>query len=179
MGKVSIGLRGWRFDEADVFDEDGEFRPLGEMPEDARYRIVRLSSLLGEPCSACWLIHGEADIGECNPGTIVYGEPLAEVLLCGEHEADFLYWFHEEGGQQYAGSADLQDEFHEWFLDGGRAPEGYAGLDHVQAHPDELPDAAGEAADGGDGIPEVEEQLEEMEEAEREALSVDLEDLDV
>jgi len=176
MGKVSIGLRGWRFDEEDVFDEKGEIRPLEEMPEDARHRIVRLSSLLGEPCNACWLIHGEADIEECNPGTIVYGEPLAEVLLCGDHEADFLYWFREEGGEQYAGTADLQDGFHEWFIDGGRAPEGYAGLDHVQARADELPDAA----DGsGGGVPGVEEQLEEMEEAEREALSVDLEDIDV
>jgi len=177
MGKVSIGLRGWRFDEDHVFDEDGEIRDLDEMPEDTRYRVVRLSSLLGEPCSACWLVHGEANVEECNRGTIVYGEPLAEVLLCDDHEADFLYWFREEGGQAYAGSGDLQDEFHEWFLDGGRAPDEYGGIEHVQRHPDTLPDAAGERT--SDGIDAVEDQLDEMEEAEREALDVPLDDLDI
>jgi len=175
MGKVSIGLRGWRFDEADVFDEDGAIRDVDEMPEDTRNRIVRLSSLMGEPCNACWLVHGEADIEECNPGTIVYGEPLAEVLLCNEHEADFLYWFRELGGTEFAGSGDLQDEFHEWFLDGGRAPEEYGGLDHVQRHPDTLSDSE----DGNEGIEAVEDQLDEMAEAEREALDVNLDDLDV
>jgi hypothetical protein len=179
MSKVSIGLRGWRFEEEDVFDEDGTIRTLEEMPEGARNRIVRLSSLLGEPCNACWLIHGEANVEECNVGTIVYGEPLAEVLLCDEHEADFLYWFREEGGEAYAGSADLQDEFHEWFLDGCRAPEGYGGLEYVESEPDALPEVVENAADGDEGIPEVEEQVAEMDEAEREALDVDLDDLDV
>ncbi len=178
MGKVSIGLRGWRFDEEDIFDGSGELRSLEEMPEDTRNRIVRLSSLMGEPCNACWLLHGEANIEACNPGTIVYGEPLGEVLLCTDHEADFLYWFREAGGERHAGSADLADEFHEWFLEGGRAPEGYAGLDHVQAHPDILPDAVEDEADSH-GIPAVEEQIGEMAEAEREALDVDLGDLDV
>jgi hypothetical protein len=176
MGKISIGLRGWRFDEHAVFDEDGEIRPLGEIPEEARHRIVRLSSLLGEPCSACWLIHGESSVEECNPGSIVYGEPLAEVLLCGDHEADFLYWFREEGGRQHAGTAALQDGFHEWFLAGGRAPEGYAGLEHVQQDPDTLSDA-GDADEAG--VPDVERQLDEMEAAERDALGVDLDDLNV
>jgi len=177
MGKVSIGLRGWRFDEGDVFDEDGEIRDLDQMPADTRHRVVRLSSLMGEPCNACWLIHGEENVEECNPGTIVYGEPLAEVLLCNEHESDFLYWFRELGGEAFAGSADLQDEFHEWFLDGGRAPEGYGGLDHVQRHSGDL------SEDGhpteSDGIDEVERQLDEMADAEREALDVNLDDLDV
>ncbi len=177
MGKVSIGLRGWRFDEEDVFGEDGAIRDLDQMPADTRHRIVRLSSLMGEPCNACWLIHGEENVEECNPGTIVYGEPLAEVLLCNEHESDFLYWFRELGGEAFAGSADLQDEFHEWFLDGGRAPEGYGGLDHVQRHPDDL------SEDGhpteSEGIDEVERQLDEMADAEREALDVNLDDLDV
>lgn len=177
MGKVSIGLRGWRFDEEDIFDEDGEILDLDEMPEDTRHRIVRLSSLMGEPCNACWLIHGEEDIEECNPGTIVYGEPLAEVLLCNEHEADFLYWFREMGGETFAGSADLQDEFHEWFLDGGRGPEKYAGLDHVQRHPDPLQNSEDPAESAG--IEAVERQLDEMADAEREALDVNLDDLDV
>ncbi len=177
MGKVSIGLRGWRFDEADVFDEDGELRGLDEMPEDSRNRVVRLSSLVGEPCNACWLVHGEEHIEECNPGTIVYGEPLAEVLLCNEHEADFLYWFRELGGREFAGSADLQDQFHEWFLDGGRAPDPYGGLDHVQRHPDALPE--GEEPTGSGDLDEVERQLDEMADAEREALDLNLDELDV
>jgi hypothetical protein len=178
MGKVSIGLRGWRFDEEAVFDGDGEIRPFDEVPEEARHRLVRLSSLLGEPCNACWLVHGEANVEQCNTGTVVYGEPLAEVLLCDDHEVDFLYWFREVGGHAHAGSADLQDEFHEWFADGGRAPDGYAGLDHVQREPDALSDAAG-ADDGDDGIPGVERQTEELDEAEQEALDVTLDDLDV
>ena len=40
MGKVSIALRGWRFDEAAVFTNDGELRPLDEMDQDTRERIV-------------------------------------------------------------------------------------------------------------------------------------------
>jgi hypothetical protein len=179
MGKVSIGLRGWRFDEDAVFDADGAIRDLAAMPEDTRHRLVRLSALLGEPCNACWLVHGEENVEQCNTGTIVYGEPLAEVLLCEDHEADFLYWFREEGGEAYAGSADLQDEFHEWFLDGGRAPEGYAGLDHVDREPDALPDVAEEAGGRQCGLPEVEAQVDEMDEAEREALDLNLDELDV
>lgn len=177
MGKVSIGLRGWRFEEEDVFAADGEIRDLAAMPEETRYRIIRLSSLMGEPCNACWLRHGEENVEQCNPGTIVYGEPLAEVLLCSEHEADFLYWFRERGGRDSAGSADLQDEFHEWFLDGGRAPSEYDGLEHVQRHPDAVWDDKSQAE--SDGIEEVEEQLDEMADAEREALDVNLDDLDV
>ncbi|MFT4923218.1 MAG: hypothetical protein ACI8XM_002444 [Haloarculaceae archaeon] len=179
MSKVSIGLRGWRFDEDEVFDENGQIRPIDEMDEDTRNRLLRLSAIMGEPCSACWLLHGEEDIDQCRSASIVYGEPLAEVLLCDEHEADFLYWFREAGGEEFAGRAALQDEFHEWFLDGGRAPEGYAGLDHVDREPDALPDAASTAADRDQGIPELEEQVEEMDDREREALDVDLDDLNV
>ena len=132
MSKVSIALRGWRFDEDDVFDDDGELRPLDEMPEDTRHRIIRLAHISGDACDACWLIHGEAEIDRANPGTIVYGEPMAEVLVCDEHEADFLYWFREAGGSEYAGEAEFPDRFHEWFAEGNRAPEDYGGLDHVQ-----------------------------------------------
>jgi len=96
------------------------------------------------------------------------------VLLCADHEADFLYWFRELGGSEHAGSADLQDEFHEWFLDGGRAPEGYGGLEHVQHRAGDVPDGDDDA-----NVEAVEDQLEEMEEAEREALDVNLEDLDL
>ena len=36
MGKISIGLRGWRFEEDEVFDAEGNVRPFGEMDEDTR-----------------------------------------------------------------------------------------------------------------------------------------------
>ncbi len=180
MAKVSIGLRGWRFDEEEVFDEEGNIRPLAEMEDDTVYRLVRLSSVLGEPCDACWLIHGEENLDQANGAEIVYGEPMAEVVLCNEHEADFLYWFREDGGDEYRESGDLPDAFHEWFLDGNRAPEGYGGLEHVQEDPDNLPESPDvpEAAEE-EGIPEVDEQVEEMEEAEREALDIDTDALDI
>ena len=175
MAKVSIALRGWRFDQDDVMDESGSLRPLSEMSEDARNRIVRLSAVLGEPCDACWLIHGEEDLAKAHPVQIVYGEPLAEVMLCDDHEADFLYWFREAGGDAYAGTGEFAEQFHEWFADGGRAPEGYAGLEHVQEEPDALPDVGEETC----SIPQVEEELDEMDEAEAEALDLDLDALDV
>lgn len=176
MAKVSIGIRGWRFEEEEVFDEDGNFRDLAEMPEDTRNRLLRLSAVLGEPCNACWLIHGEDNIEECNTATVVYGEPLAEVLVCEEHEPDFLYWFREEGGEEFAGSGDLQREFHEWFLDGGRAPDWFEGMEYVEDGPEDLPDPDPEEADG---IPELEQQVAAMDQAEQDALDVDLDDLDV
>lgn len=150
MGKVSIGLRGWRFDEDAVFDDDGSFRPLAEMPSDASRRVNRLTSLVNRPCGACRLIHGEEAIERCRVARVVYGEPMHEVLLCNDHESDFVYWFREEGGSQYQGTEDLQDAFYEWFADGGRAPDGYAGLEHVDTAPETLPDpeAAIEATSG-------------------------------
>ncbi len=140
MAKVSIGLRGWRFDEAEVFTDAGEFRPLDELAGDTRQRLVRLTYLQGKPCDACYLVHGEADKRRCNEATIVYGEPMEEVLLCADHEADFLYWFREAGGTDAAGTETFRDEFHEWFAAGERAPEGYGGLDHVDTDPTGLPD---------------------------------------
>lgn len=178
MSKVSIGMRGWRFDEAEVFDEQGNIRPIDTMSPDTRNRLVRLSAVMGEPCSACWLVHGDDDIDQCNPASIVYGEPLAEVVLCRQHEADFLYWFREEGGKSSAGSADVQEKFHEWFAGGNRAPEGYGGLEYVDEAPDELPDVPDDPGER-DGIPEVDEQVAKMEDEEQAALDVDLDDLDV
>ncbi|MFH5798279.1 hypothetical protein [Haladaptatus sp. CMAA 1911] len=140
MGKVSIGLRGWRFDEAEVFTENGEYRPMDEMDDDTQTRLFRLSALVGSPCHACWLIHGDENIGMCNEMDVVYGEPLAEVGICSEHETDFLFWYFEEGGDRFRGEERLQDEFLEWFADGGRAPEGYAGVEHVDTDPDDLPE---------------------------------------
>jgi hypothetical protein len=140
MAKVSIGLRGWRFDEEEVFTEAGEFRPLTEIPEEARHRLVRLSLVVDRPCDACYLEHGDAETERCRPAAIVYGEPLDEVLLCDAHEADFLYWFREHGGRELAGDDAFRDTFHEWFAGGGRAPEGYGGIDHVETDPDALPD---------------------------------------
>ncbi|MFB6185688.1 MAG: hypothetical protein ABEI86_02330, partial [Halobacteriaceae archaeon] len=124
MEKVSIGLRGWRFDESEVFTDNGEYRPLDEMSKDTRKRLVRLSAIHDQPCHACWLIHGDENIEECNKAEIVYGEPLAEVLLCEEHSDDFAYWYFEEEGNQYRGEDEFQDKFHAWFADGNRAPEG-------------------------------------------------------
>jgi hypothetical protein len=140
MGKVNIGLRGWRFEEEEVFTEEGEFRPVDEIPDDPRKRLVRLQALVGSPCDACWLIHGDENLHKCNVAEVVYGEPLSEVVLCREHEPDFLYWFGEAGGSQFKGEERLQDEFHEWFLDDGRAPEGYGGLEHVETDPDDIPE---------------------------------------
>ena len=140
MAKVSIGLRGWRFEESEVFTDDGEFKPLDDIPEEPRERLLRLSRLVMEPCDACYLVHGEADKRRCNEATIVYGEPLEEVLLCDRHESDFLYWYREAGGSAHRGDAEMKDAFHEWFADGGRAPEGYGGMDHVDTDPDALPD---------------------------------------
>jgi hypothetical protein len=174
MAKVSIGLRGWRFDEDVVFDEEGDVRDVAEMPEDTRNRLLRLSALLGEPCSACWLLHGEENIDQCTVGDVVYGEPLAEVLLCGEHEPDFVYWFQEEGGAEYAGTATLQDEFFEWFAEGNRAPASFGPIEHVDEAPGDLPEPM-----EADSLAEVAEQAAELEEDEQEALDLDLDDLDV
>jgi hypothetical protein len=140
MAKVSIGLRGWRFDEEAIFDEDGRYKPLEEVPDEQAQRLRRLYYLVEEPCDVCYLDHGEQNVERCNRATIVYGEPLAEVLLCEPHEADFLYWFREAGGSELRGSEEFADAFHEWYADGGGAPEGYGGLEHVDADPDGLPD---------------------------------------
>jgi hypothetical protein len=140
MAKVSIGLRGWRFEESGVFTPDGEFRPLDEIPEDPRERLVRLAYLVEEPCDACYLVHGENEVERCRRAAIVYGEPGNEVLLCDDHEADFLYWYREAGGKAHRGDPAFRDEFHEWFADGGRAPEGYGGLSHVETDPEAMPD---------------------------------------
>ncbi|WP_101297936.1 hypothetical protein [Halegenticoccus soli] len=139
MAKVSIGLRGWRFEESEIFTDEGEFKPLEEIPADPKERLVRLSYLIEKPCDACYLIHGEEEITRCNQARIVYGEPMDEVLLCDRHEADFLFWFREVGGRDLVGDEDFRDAFHEWFVGGGRAPEGYAGIEHVDTDPDDLP----------------------------------------
>ena len=139
MGKVSIGLRGWRFEESEVFEADDSFRPLEEMSSDVRDRVLRLTALVGSPCDACWLLHGDEHVERCNVAELVYGEPSHEVVLCAEHEPDFLYWYHEAGGERFRGQSELQNAFHEWFADGGRAPEGYAGLEHVDTAPEQVP----------------------------------------
>jgi len=139
MGKVSIGLRGWRFDESEVFDEDGNFRPVSELPDDVRDRLLRLTAVHDEPCDACYLIHGEAEVQKSAVAEVVYGEPYAEVLLCAEHERDFYYWYFEEGGEERRGTEQFQDAFHEWFAAGNRAPEDYDGLEHVETGPADVP----------------------------------------
>jgi len=135
MGKVSIGLRGWRFDEEEVFDDEGNFRPLEEMGEDARTRLSRLTGLYDNPCHACWLVHGEKE--PCNVAAAVYGEPNDEVLLCEEHEPDFLYWYDVEG-HEHRGEEAFAERFHEWFDAGNRAPEGY-GTEPAETDPADVP----------------------------------------
>ncbi|USZ68569.1 hypothetical protein NGM10_02230 [Halorussus salilacus] len=168
MGKVSIGLRGWRFEEDEVFDDDGAFKPLDEIPDDPRKRLLRLQTLVGSPCDACWLIHGDENLRECNVSEVVYGEPLSEVTLCRDHETDFLYWFLEAGGDRYKGEDELQDAFHEWFLDGGRAPEGYGGIEHVETDPDDIPEP-----------PEADPGAHDIERPDRERERIDLRNMEV
>ena len=139
MTKVSIGFRGWRFDESEVFDEDGSYRPLPEMDEDTRERIERIPTLSGQPCDVCYLEEEAGERDSRNEPTAVYGEPGAEVLVCDEHEATFYYWFLEAGGDAHEGTPDLQDEFHEWAAAGNREPEQYDGPDHVETDPENIP----------------------------------------
>lgn len=143
MGKVSVGLRGWRFEESDIFDENGEFKPLEEIPEDPRQRLLRLCTLVEKPCDACYLIHGDEDVRRCRPAAIVYGEPMGEVVLCSEHEPDFIYWYQHEGGKEYKGEEAFGEAFHDWFEAGGRAPESFGPVEHVETDPDELPEPPG------------------------------------
>ncbi|MFB6074011.1 MAG: hypothetical protein ABEJ89_03265 [Haloarculaceae archaeon] len=175
MGKVNIGLRGWRFEEEDVFTEDGRVRPLDNMPAETRARIARLAERLQDPCDACWLLHGPEEADACNAGAAIYGEPMGEVVLCPEHERDFVYWYQEAGGSAYRGEAEMADRFHEWFLEGNRAPEWFEGIEHV----DEDPDAVPEAPDPHEELPGIEEELAAYPDEELEALDVDLDDLDV
>ena len=140
MAKVSIGLRGWRFEEDEIFTDDEELKPLDEIPEDPRERLLRLVSLVEEPCDVCYLDYGEEEINRCNQAEIVYGEPEGEVLLCPEHEPDLLYWFREAGGSEHKGSVEFADRFHEWVAAGNEAPEGYGSVEHVEEDPDGLPD---------------------------------------
>jgi hypothetical protein len=175
MSKVSIGLRGWRFDEEEVFTEDGDLRSIDEVSPDTRDRLVRLSVVAGQPCNACWLIHGDENIQECNVARVVYGEPLHEVLLCNEHEPDFLYWYQEEGGSQYRGEAEaFEAAFQEWFAAGNRAPEGFRGVEHVETDPDSVPQPEPDVEQDT-----LEEAIAELDDEERQALETDFSDLDI
>ena len=174
MGKVSIGLRGWRFDEEEVFDANGRVRPLDNMEPDTRERVLRLSGLMGEPCDACYLLYADDDVERCRPAQVIYGEPGGEVLTCLRHEADFVYWFQEGGGRQFVGETELKDRFHEWFAGGGRAPEGFE-VEHVEESPDDVPEAPDPQAE----IPGIEEEIAQMPDEEIDALDVDLGDLDL
>ncbi|WP_255196256.1 hypothetical protein [Halorarius litoreus] len=175
MGKVSIALRGWRFDEDEVFDADGELRPLDELSEDTRERLIRLTVVAGSPCDACWLIHGDANIEQCNVARVVYGEPLHEVVLCADHEPDFLYWFRDAGGSELANRpSEFEDAFYEWFGDDNRAPEDYGGMEHVDTDPDSVPRPQPDM-----DMPSLEEELERLDDEELDALGVDLSELDI
>ncbi|RJX45186.1 hypothetical protein DM826_00370 [Halonotius aquaticus] len=140
MGKVNVGLRGWRFAEDDIFNDDGMFKQLEEIPKDDRQRLLRLVSLVEKPCDACRLIHGEEEIHRARQAAVVYGEPNDEVVLCTDHEADFLYWYQNDGGSEHRGTAAFDDAFEEWFDNGGRAPEEFEAVEHVETDPEGLPD---------------------------------------
>jgi hypothetical protein len=175
MAKVSIGLRGWRFDEDEVFADNGQVRPLGNMEPDTRQRIVRLTDVMDDPCDCCYLIHGESDVEQCNPARAVYGEPMGEVVLCNDHEPDFVYWFQEEGGSDLAGHRELQNAFHEWFAAGNRTPEDWGEFEHVEEDPENLP----EPPHPEDELPGIQEEMAAMPDEELEALDVDLDALDL
>ena len=140
MAKVSIGLRGWRFEEDEIFSDDGELKPLDEIPEDPRERLIRLVSLVEEPCDVCYLEYGEEEVHRCREAEIVYGEPEGEVLLCPEHEPDLIYWFREAGGSEHKGSVEFGDRFHEWVAAGNESPEGFGSVEHVEEDPGGLPE---------------------------------------
>jgi len=145
MSKVSIGLRGWRFNEADIIAADGTIKPLDAIPKEPRERLLRLVGLIEEPCDVCYLEHGDAEIHRCTQAAIVYGEPGGEVLLCQAHEREFLYWFREAGGKAHAGEQSFGDRFHEWVAAGNEAPADYDSLEHVEADPEGLPDLPDQA----------------------------------
>jgi hypothetical protein len=168
MGKVSIGLRGWRFDEDEVFTEDGQLKPLEDVPKEPRRRLVRLAAIHDARCDGCWLEHGEDGREEWRKAEVVYGEPLSEVVVCREHEPDFYYWYLEAGGDRYRGSAEFDDRFHEWFADGGRAPEGYEGIEHVETEPEAVPEPE---------LPDLEALNRELPEDEQ--VEIDLRDADL
>jgi hypothetical protein len=112
--KVSIGLRGWTFDPEDVFQVGGELKPVDEMPEEDRIRVVRLTEIMGNACHVCMLQHPDEGWDEWEKATVVYGEPTSEVLLCDDHEEVFERWFFDEGGESYRGTEELQRAFHDW-----------------------------------------------------------------
>ncbi|MFB6072798.1 MAG: hypothetical protein ABEJ88_07505 [Halobacterium sp.] len=176
MSKVSIGFRGWRFDEDAVFDENGNYRDVEEMDEDVRDRFLRIPQLVDQPCDVCYLEVGDPDADEVADPTAVYGEPHGEVLVCDEHEREFYYWFLEDGGDQYRGEEELQDAFHEWVAAGNRAPDWYDGPDHVDTDPEAVPEPA------ADDFEAVDVELPEAEQASvnlREGIEKPADDLDL
>lgn len=118
-------MRGWRFDPEVVFTEDGDVKPLEEVPEPDRLRLVRLTEIIGNACHVCMLRNPEEGWDAWRKADAVYGEPTHEVLVCDEHEPVFYYWFWEEGGEMYKGEDELQREFHDWVEEGGGAPKDY------------------------------------------------------
>lgn len=159
MGKVSVGLRGWRFDEDEIFTDDGLFKELGEIPLDARQRLIQLVFLVDKPCDACRMQHGEDTLKRANQAAAVYGEPGEEVLLCDDHETDFIYWYQHAGGSERRGDPEFADAFYEWFGDDGRSPDDFGTVEHVETDPEELPDPP--------DATEIQEQLETNYERER------------
>jgi len=65
---------------------------------------------------------------------------MDEVLLCADHESDFIYWYQEAGGSDLRGDEAFADVFHQWFADGNRAPDSFGGTEVVETDPEALPD---------------------------------------
>ena len=69
---------------------------------------------------------------------------------------------------------EFKDRFHEWFADGNRAPEGYAGVEHVDTDPDAVPQPEPDVE-----MPTLEEEIEKLDDEELDDLGVGLDDLDL
>jgi hypothetical protein len=97
------------------------------------------------------------------------------VVVCADHEPDFLYWFREAGGRDLVDRpSDFEDAFYEWFADGEHAPEDYGGMEYVNTDPDAVPRPQPDV-----DMPTLEEELERLDDEELDALDVDLSDLDL
>ncbi len=114
---------------------DGRVRPL--RPGAGNSPAVRvLAERVSTPVTPAGLFTATKTSNSAT-SRIVYGEPMGEVLVCSDHEADFLYWFREEGGEPTAAKR-RSAEFHEWFQGGNRVHRMEHSDVHVQRTPAEV-----------------------------------------
>ncbi len=108
MGKVSIGLHGWRFDESELFGDDDEWRSLEAMSPDTRKRLLRLQTVIGKPCDACYLIHGEAELlDDIRPE--FEGEGVKKVGSRDDGDADTTGETADDTGEESGDAGDDPD----------------------------------------------------------------------